>query len=80
MRCSSMKSVEMTKTEAGWDAVHLVVVDGTKDSKSVSCRYCPVMDYEAVFWACQSWRAIYCHTLGMSFQGFFVVVVFHHAI
>lgn len=80
MHCSSMKSVEMTMTEAGLDALHAVVVDGKKDSRLVNFRYCPVMGYEAASWACQSWTAICCHTLGMSFQGFFVVVVSHHAI
>ena len=74
-----MKIVKRTKTGAGLDTVHSVV-DGTKGSKSVNSRYCPVMGYEAVSWACQSWTAICCHTLGMSFQGSFVVVVFHHVI
>ena len=74
-----MKSVEKTETEAGWDAFH-PVVDGMKGSMSVSSRYCPVMDYEAVSWACQSWTAICCHTLGMNSQGSSVVIVFHHAI
>lgn len=83
MHCSSMKSVERTKIEADLDAFHfvvVVVVDGMKDSKLVNFRYCPVMRYEAVSSACQSWIAICCHTLGMSFQSSFVVVVFPHAI
>lgn len=83
MHCSSMKSVERTKIEADLDAFHfvvVVVVDGMKDSKLVNSRYCPVMRYEAGSWACQSWIAICCHTLGMSFQSSFVVVVFPHAI
>lgn len=74
-----MKSVEKTETKAGLDAFHSVV-DGMKDSKLVNFRCCPVMDYEAVSWACQSWTAICCHTLGMNSQGSFVVIVFHHAI
>ena len=48
MHCSSRKSVERIKIEAGLDASHPVVVDGTKDSNSVNFRYCLVMGYEAV--------------------------------
>lgn len=80
MHWSSMKSVERTRTEAGLDAFHSVVVDRKKNLKLVNFRYCPVRGYEAVSWACQSWTIACCHTLGMSFQGSFVVIVFHHAI
>ena len=48
MHCSSMKSVERTKTEAGLDAFHSAVVDGKKNLKLVNFRYCPVRGYEAV--------------------------------
>lgn len=46
-----MRSAEKTKTEAGLDAFHSVVVGGAgmKDLKLVNSRYCPVMGYEAVF-------------------------------
>ena len=81
MHCSSRKSVERIKTEAGLDAFHLVGdVDGMKDSKLVNFRYCPVMGYEAVSWAFQSWTVICCHTLGMSFQDFSVAAVFHRGV
>lgn len=81
MHCSSRKSVERIKTEAGLDACHLVGdVDGMKDSKLVNFRYCPATGYEAVSWASQSWTVIYCHTLGMSFQDSSVAIVFHRAI
>lgn len=80
-----MTSVERINAEAGLGAVVAVVVvvvvdGGTGDSTSVSFRYCSVMGYEAVSWACQSWTAICCHTLGMNLQDSFVVVAFHHAI
>ena len=81
MHCSSRKSVERIKTEAGLDAFHLVGdVDGMKDSNSVNFRYYPVMDYEAVSLAFQSWTVVCCRTLGMSFQDFSVAVVFHRAV
>lgn len=81
MHCSSRKSVERTKTEAGLDAIHFVGdVDGMQDSKSVNSRYCPMTGYEAVFWAFQSWTVVCCHMLGMSFQDFSVANVFHRAV
>ena len=80
MHCSSMKSVERTKSEADSDAVHSVAVDGTRDWKLVNFRYCPVTRYEAVSRACQSWTIICYHMLGMNFQGSSFVAVFHHAI
>ena len=78
MHYSSMMAVKRTNSEAGWGAV--VVDGGTKDSTLVNLRYCSMMGYGAVSWACQSWTATCCHTLGMNLQDFFVVAVFHHAI
>ena len=80
MHCSSMKNVERIKPEVGLDAFRFVVVDGMKELKLVNFRYCPLTDYEAVSWACQSWTTICCHMLGMRFQCSSAVIVFHHAI
>ena len=74
MHCSNMMSGEKTTSAAGSG------VDGMKDSRSGSCLYCPMMGYEAASWACQSWTTICCHTLGMNWQGSFLVAVSHHAI
>ena len=76
MHCSSMTSAEKSGCQAGLGAVD----DGMKDSMSVNFRYYPMMGYEVASWACQSWTVICCHTLGMSLQDSFVVIVFHHAI
>lgn len=81
MHCLSRKSVEMIRNEADLDVCHLVGdVDGMQDSKLVSFRYCLVMGYEAVSWASQSWTVAYCRTLGMSFRGSSVAIVFPRAI
>ena len=76
-----MTSAERTTSEAGWGACRRVVVDGgRKDWTWASIRYCLARGYEVVSWACQSWTVACCHTLGMSWQDFFLVAVFHHAI
>ena len=73
MRCSNMGYSCWGKKEilAGLGA------DESEGLTAASFEYYLMLKYEAVFWACRSWKVPCCRMLATSFQGCAFVAVSH---